>query len=445
MRRTIVFFLMFVLFQGALALGQENQVNHPKEAAKPVGLGHRSVVTAPKTQVQKPAAPARNTQVQRPAAVVRNAPARQPVVINISRPSAGRNNQAFHPVQQPVVRQPSYGKVQWQAKPQPRTQAAQQPVRAAQPTQQYRNQVNAGHVADPKFKAANAVHHHPYAQGYVRKKLQKIGVKVAPSYITDRAEIVATDRAHSIARFPKTGPDNRALSAKMVSPRHFNDNVVRQHMSLVSGDDYRHRFVTENANERQTNHYYWHQDKDFNYCHYIDGSGYHWYGWYAGDQYFWTRNYAGRWWWYDTEYSRWNFWNDGFWWWQDPYHVGDLYCYNNDTYIPANSADDQIVVTSTDQPASSSYNCPDGTRSVKIATPLQDAFLYDTANPPSFDPIYLASGVQSVQFSDMSNGKPMEIILKLGDGSFDMFDAQGNPYSPTYSGDDQAAPDATQP
>ena len=433
MRRGIVFFLMFVLFQGSLALGQENQVSHPKEAAKPVGLGHRSAVPAPKTQVQKP------------SAVVRNAPARQPVVINISRPSVGRNNQAFHPVQQPVVRQPSYGKVQWQAKPQPRSQAVQQPARLAQPTQQYRNQLNAGHATDPAFKAANAAHHHPYAQGYVRKKLQKIGVKVAPSYITDRAEIVTTDRAHSMVRAPKTGPDHRPLGAKMVSPRHFNDTVVRQHMSLVNGDDYRRRIVAENANERQANRYYWHQDRDFNYCHYIDGSGYHWYGWYAGDQYFWTRNYAGRWWWYDTEYGRWNFWNDGFWWWQDPYHVGDLYCYNNDAYIPANSADDPIIVTSTDQPPASSFNSPDGTRSVKFATSLRDAFLYDTANPPSFDPIYLASGVQSVQFSDTSNGKPLEIILKLGDGSFDMFDAQGNPYTPAHTVDENDGADSAAP
>jgi hypothetical protein len=321
----------------------------------------------------------------------------------------------------------------------------QQPARAAQPTQQSRNLLNVGRVSEPTVKAANVVHHHPYAQGYVRKKLQKIGVKVAPSYITDRAEIIATDRAHSSIHVPLQGPDHRALSAKVVSPRHFNDNVVRQHMSLVSGDDYRRRMVTENAGERQSNHYYWHRDKDFNYCHYIDGSGYHWYGWYAGDQYFWTRNYAGRWWWYDTEYSRWNFWNDGFWWWQDPYHVGDLYCYNNDTYIPTNSADDQIVVTSTDPMASSTYNSPDGTRSVKIATQLQDAFLYDTANPPSFDPIYLASGVQNVQFSNTSNGRPLEIILKLGDGSFDMFDGQGNPYNPGNSENGQTSSDATQP
>jgi hypothetical protein len=41
----------------------------------------------------------------------------------------------------------------------------------------------------------------------------------------------------------------------------------------------------------------------------------------------------------------------------------------------------------------------------------------------------MASGVQSVQFSDPNNGRPLEIILKLNDGSYDMFNAQGNPYN----------------
>lgn len=415
MKRMIGLFSIFVLFQSWTAFGQENRLNHPKDAVKP------------------------NASVRRAASPARMTTARQPVIININRPSVGRNNQAFHPVQQSVVRQPSYGRVQWQANPQVRPPAVRQPARVVQPTIQFKGQLNTNHVSEPAFKAANVVHHHPYEQGYVRKKLQKIGVKAEPRYITDRAEIIATDRAHSTIHFPQKGPDNRVLNGSQVSPRHFNDDVVRKHMSLVDGNAYRRRFVTENANERQTNHYYWHKDNGFDYCHYIDGSGYHWYGWYAGDRYFWTRNYGGRWWWYDTEYSRWNFWNDGFWWWQDPYHVGDLYCYDNDAYIPTNSADDQIVVTSTDQPASTAYNTSDGTRTVKIATATQDAFLYDTANPPSFDPIYLASGVQSVQFSDTNNGRPLEIILKLNDGSFDMFDGQGAPYNPANLGDDQTA------
>jgi hypothetical protein len=419
----MVFLLLLVLSQSWLAIAQENRAARPKDTNSPVGRALSNV---------------RNAVARKPVAAIQNAPARQPVVINLNRPSAGRNNQAFHPVQQKVTRPPSYGQVQWQAKPQTRPQAVQQPVRMNQGTVQLRQRPAANQVAEPAFKAANVIHHHPYEQGYVRKKLQTIGVKTAPRYITDRAEIVATDRTHSTIHFPQKGPDNGALRANFVTSRHYNDDLVRHQMNVVNDVDYMRRVVADNAKETKSNYYYWHKDKDFNYCHYIDGSGYHWYGWYVGDRCFWTRNYGGRWWWYDADFDRWNFWNDGFWWWQDPYHVGDLYCYNNDAYIPTNSADDQIVVTSTDQPSSASYNSPDGTRTVKVVAATQDAFLYDTANPPTFDPIYLASGAQNVQFSDTKNGRPLEIILKLNDGSFDMFDGQGTPYNPDYSGTDSS-------
>jgi len=69
----------------------------------------------------------------------------------------------------------------------------------------------------------------------------------------------------------------------------------------------------------------------------------------------------------------------------------------------------------------------------------QDAFLYDTANPPSFDPVYLASKVTQVQFSNPNNGRPLEVVLTLSDGSFDMFDGQGNTYNPGTYDQDEAA------
>jgi hypothetical protein len=75
------------------------------------------------------------------------------------------------------------------------------------------------------------------------------------------------------------------------------------------------------------------------------------------------------------------------------------------------------------------FKSPDGTRSVKITKGDGDAFLYDLGDPPTFNPIYMASGVQSVQFSSADNGRPIEIVLKLNDGSYDMFDSQGNPYN----------------
>ncbi len=281
----------------------------------------------------------------------------------------------------------------------------------------------------PGVRSATAVHHHAYKQGYVRKKLSKIGVKTEPKYIADRSEIVSTDRAHSMIGNPSTGPKGEPFKGSMVSPRQFNGSVVRNQMSVVNRPAYMQRIDRENANETQRNHVYWHTDGGFSYSHFIDNSGYQWYGWYAGDQFFWTRNYDGRWWWYDPGFNRWCFYNDNYWWWQDPYHVGELYVYDDDNYIPANSADDQVVVTGAEQSTDLVYNSPDSKRMVKVVPGDGDAFLYDTANPQAFEPVYLASGVQSVQYSNLDNGRPLEIMLKLNDGSYDLFDAEGNAYN----------------
>lgn len=297
----------------------------------------------------------------------------------------------------------------------------------------------------PGVRAAVAVHHHAYTQGYVRQKLQKLGVVSEPSVITDRSEMVETDAAHSTVRLPEKGPDHQPLKATQVSPRHFNDESVRDRMSLVDSPDWQARIGQYNVSENQTGHYYWHNDGGVDYCHYRDQSGYDWYGWYSGDQCFWTRNFNGRWWWYDTGFNRWCFWHDGFWWWQDPNHVGDLYCYDGDSYIPSNSAEDQIVVTAPEGGAQQVFNSPDGTRQVRLSADSQDAFLYDTADPPTFTPVYLASGVQSVEFSGTGNGRPMQIMLKLNDGSFDMFDEQGNSYNPGAYDADPAAPNGGGP
>jgi hypothetical protein len=342
---------------------------------------------------------------------------------------------------QPVNPQPSYGQLHWN------NQTTAAPHRLAPAQTNAKEGVVSGSVysrpslqnySQAGVKAAVAVHHHAYAQGYVRQKLQKMGVSSEPGLITDRSEMMDTDKTHSAIRFPQKGADHQPITAAVVSPRHFNDDVVRDNMKLVNSPDWLNRLNGFNSSENQTGHYYWHNDGGINYCHYLDASGYHWYGWYVGDQYFWTRNFNGRWWWYDSDFNRWCFWNNDFWWWQDPNHVADLYCYNNDNYIPCNSAEDQVVVTASSDSTMRSIPSSDGTRIVKLDEQTQDAFLYDTANPPSFAPVYLASGVESVDFSDTSNGRPMEIILKLNDGSFDMFDAQGNSYNPGALDADEA-------
>jgi len=344
---------------------------------------------------------------------------RAPLVINISHGSSGGHNRNY-PAQKAAQAKPkpSWGQVSRPAEPSTGSQA---PARAE------RQPVSA--FAAKGQRAANAAHHHPYAQGYVRKKLQKLGVATEPLFITDRAEIIHTDRRHSSIALPAKGADGRALKGTVIRPRGDTALLVRSQMAMVSAPSWRANAEARRASEDHPGRYYWHQDQGFDYCHYQDDSGYDWYGWYMGDQFFWTRDFNGRWWWYDADSDRWNFYNDGYWWWQDPNHVGDLYCYSDEGYIPANSQEDQVVMTQpveTDLQVSAS---PDGTRTVKVLAGSDDAFLYDTANPPSFDPIYLASGVQRVEFSDPGNGRPLEIVLKLDDGSFDLFDGDGHPFN----------------
>ncbi len=387
----------------------------------------------------------------------------QQVVINISHPSSGGHNRNFpsqqpqqqqQPVQQQENQALTYSRLQLppanetkpfvQNKPPVQTKPQVQQQAVAPQVNNYPNEIkNIGVINQMPIvntsgiKATSVIHHHPYEPNYVRKKLQKLGVTVEPGYITNREEVIHTDREHSIVGYPKTGVDNQPLKVAAVSYRHFNDSVVRTQMSLVSSSDWQGKINGFNKTETDTGHYYWHKDDNFNYCHYIDNWGYHWYGWYVGSNYFWTRYFNNRWWWYDADYDRWCFWNDGFWWWQDPYHVGDLYCYDNAFYIPVNSAEDNVAVTVPDSTDMQTFTSPDNTRVVKVIADTQDAFLYDTANPPAFNPVYLASGVQDVLFSNSNNGRPLEMVLRLNDGSFDMFDSNGNPYNPGTSEEDQ--------
>ena len=354
----------------------------------------------------------RSGGVRSSAGASRSFSARQPMTIHMNHSS---NMGSFR------TGQPSYGQIQWN-----HTTANSRPMVPAQRVQATR-QLNTTRATG--VRNANVIHHHAYAQGYVRQKLSKIGVKSEPSHITDRSELVSTDRTHSTINYPRTGPKGEAIKGSLVSSRQFNNAGVRAQMGLVNRPAFAAQIGRENANETARGRTYWHSGTGFNYAHYIDNSGYHWYGFYNDNQYFWTRNYAGRWWWYDSGFNRWCFYNDNYWWWQDTYHVGDLYCYDDDSYVPVNSAEDQIVVSGAEEPNETTYQSPDGTRMVKVVQTDGDAFLYDTAAVPTFDPIYLASGVQSIQFSDASNGRPLEVVVKLNDGSFDLFDSQGNAYN----------------
>ena len=293
------------------------------------------------------------------------------------------------------------------------------------------HQVNPNQFIAASPSSGNVVHHHhPFTQGYVRKKLQKLGVSQIPQYISDRSHILDADKRHSEMTYPKKGPDQAPLRVSAIPARDFNQPTVRDHMKFLRDSGFMDQVKTLNHSENKVNHYYWHQDSDhgYTYCHYTDQWGYHWYGWYLSDGFFWTRYYNHRWWFYDQDKARWCFWDNGFWWWQDPYHVADLYLYNNAQYIPCDSAKD-AVVTTVQTGNDTVYSSPDGTRMVKIMGDSGDAFLFDTAIPASFNPLYLASQVTGVKFSNTNDGQPLEIMLTLSDGTFDFFDNQGNPLS----------------
>ena len=336
------------------------------------------------------------------------------------RPAKGLEQAPRRATQEPASSRPS--PAQHQGLGQRQGQAAGE---QAQPTR-----LSPRSFAPKGGSAAFAVHHHPYTEGYVRRKLQNIGVTTEPKFITDRAEMMHSDNRHSSVALPSRGPGDGILKAALVGPRGGGAAMVRGRMAIVGTAAWQGNADRFNRTEDKPGHYYWHHEDGQDYAHYRDAAGYNWYGWYAGEQCFWARNYEGRWWWYDSAYDRWSFYDADFWWWQDPYHVGDLYCYDNGEYVPVNSQEDQIVVTQdsgVDMKASSS---PDGTRTVKVVAESGDAFLYDDSQAPAFDPIYLASGVTRVEFSDTGNGRPLEIVLKLTDGSFDLFDGEGRPYNP---------------
>ncbi len=278
---------------------------------------------------------------------------------------------------------------------------------------------------------------HPRA---VSPQLRNMGITHLPPTLA-RGKMLSADPQHSTFVQPRVGPGGGALHASVIEPRGASAVVIQSHMNAFAHNAaFTAQINLYNSNEIVANHYYWHTWGGYNYCHFYDPWGYHWYGWYWGGQCFWTRWYAGNWWWYDPVLFRWCYWYNGWWWWQDPYQVDVVYVYNNGQYEPAASA--QVTTTAQAAPgqqpamapqaagpsAGISFNSQDGTRTVKIVN--GDAFLYDTA-PGETDnkPFFLASGVKEVKFSNGQNGQPLQILVIFNDGSFQMFDSDGNPFN----------------
>jgi len=187
--------------------------------------------------------------------------------------------------------------------------------------------------------------------------------------------------------------------------------------------------------ESAHNHYYWHNEGGHRFCHYYDDWGYHWYGWYQDDDFFWTRYYSGRWWWYQSTFNRWCYWHDNAWWWQDP-STNLVFVYNDNAFQPVNGTESVAAVAapSSDRASQAEYWDSEDYRVVKVFGDSHDAFLYDTSQPAQFNPIFLGSNVQEVKFSKTLNGRSLQVVLTLEDGSFQMFDGNGNPYEAAPQG-----------
>ena len=269
----------------------------------------------------------------------------------------------------------------------------------------------------------------------VNPKLRKMGFKRAPEPIRDRTKILVVSRERSVIHYPVAGPHGVDLHVRAFEPRQMTTVTIRNHMAKIAvRGAFGAQVIGFNRSEAVPNHYYWHTWNGMNYCHYYDPWGYHWYGWYMGSGYFWTRYYANNWWWYDSAMARWCYWNNGGWWWQDP-TLNTVYVYDNGAYVPAEATDttDTEAVNGSVPPAAEvgsekSYQSKDSTRIVKVEGNSQDAFLYDTADPPAFEPHYLDTGVSKVKFSYDENGKLSQIMLISQDGSFHLYDTDGNPY-----------------
>jgi hypothetical protein len=316
----------------------------------------------------------------------------------------------------------------------------------------------------PHVNRARADAYSPSHFSYVRSasvavpgRFRTMGVRSVPRPLTNRAQYITSNRGHSTISLPRTGPNGLALSTHVMARTQIGSAVVQQHMASLGANNVEmNRINHYNQIETRPNYYYWHSYNGYNYCHYYDPWGYHWYGWYIGDSCFWTRYYWGNWWWYDSAEARWCYWHDGGWWWNDPDNTTTVYVYENGDYNPVNTdtSADAAPAAPSDQAAAPNspaistapiaqkkiYKSPDGSRVVKIFGDSNDAILSDAANPPKLAAVFLGSNAQSVKFNAASDGST-QITVTFIDGSVKTFDEQGTDLD---AGDDDQ-PDSGKP
>lgn len=276
----------------------------------------------------------------------------------------------------------------------------------------------------------------PQNPGGVRRRLPR------PERITDRTRVIDIDRTQ-IIRYPSVDGSGRRLGHTHLGRapyRSEHTTIINNNITIVN--DYARRYTTRGV-------WWWHDHNGYRLGHHCDARGRHWFGWYIGTVYFWTVWHGDYYWHWDPYYERWVYWHQNRRWYEHP-TTRVIYIYDDRRYYRYEDVGGGVVTRPDTtppvaqppaepgdaDPADESYFSEDGTREVRVYGDERDAFLYDTAETPSFEPKWLASGVKEVQFSDTSDGTPLQINIvtekkKTENGvetvvrSFKLFDANG--------------------
>jgi hypothetical protein len=181
------------------------------------------------------------------------------------------------------------------------------------------------------------------------------------------------------------------------------------HATIVGNRALVGRITDRERTETVAGRYYWHNDGGARYVHYFWG-GAHWYGFNYGRSFYWTRYYGDRWWWYDV------------------YVDNGYYPYDEAAgAVTVQTAEDQKAPEKApDAKAGTVFPSPDGRRQVQVYGTAAQAFLYDKTGDQAQYVKFLGEGVEKVRFTGASGGKALQILLEFKDGTFAVYDEDGN-------------------
>jgi hypothetical protein len=248
-------------------------------------------------------------------------------------------------------------------------------------------------------------------------------------------------------------PPNRRWDGGNVTQREWSNQYGRRippgrdHITIINNTTIINNMNGVHRGWNTRDHgYSWYDWNGQRICHRYDDFGYHWWGFYVGNDYFWTRYSNGRHWWYDPYYQRWVYLDGGRWWWQDPLAPTVVYVIiDNNYYRYQDNAGTVVVRPDPTQPVVAppvEPNAPaapaadeetmyslDGTRSVQILGSAKEAYLYDLTstdpNGAASGGEWLASGVKAAKFvyddKHEADGSTTQVIRQI---ELDFDDAQ---------------------